>query len=393
MQIRTRPLRGYVVAAAGVVAISQVVTGGSAASSGDVARSYRQINLVSDISGVAKVTDSNLVNPWGLVHSATSPWWVSDNNAGVSTLYTGGGQPFPLPPATPLVVNIPPPATTPAQPPGSVGTPTGVVFNVFSATNPTDFVVSSNGNSAPSLFVFATEDGTISGWAPSVDLHNAILKVNNPSFPNGPVYKGLAIGSADGKNYLYASNFRDARIDVFDKSFSKVSLEGTFTDPAIPACSVSGPTCFAPFNITNIGNKLYVTYAMQKPGKHDDSGVGGFVDVYSSEGKLLKHLISQGALNSPWGLALAPDGFGQFSDDLLVGNFGDGHINAYDVKTGSLEGTLSDEDGNPIFIGGLWGLGFGNGANAGPKTTLFFTAGIGDETHGLFGALKVDNDR
>jgi uncharacterized protein (TIGR03118 family) len=377
-------LRGYVVAAAGVIAISQVVTGGRAATSGDVAHSYRQVNLQSDISGVAKFTDSNLVNPWGLVHSATSPWWVSDNNAGVSTVYRGSGEPFLVgSPPMPLVVSIPP-----APPPvgGSAGTPTGVVFNGTG-----DFAVSSKGKSAPSVFIFATEDGTIAGWAPSVDFANAITAVDRSVIPtqgNGAVYKGLAIGTTDDANFLYASNFRAGSIDVFDRTFTKVTLDGNFTDSSIP-------TGFAPFNITNIGNKLYVTYAMQKlPDKHDDqSGPGfGFVDVYSTEGKLLKRLISHGALNSPWGLALAPDGFGQFSDDLLVGNFGDGHINAYDVKTGALEGTLSDEDGNPIFIGGLWALGFGNGANAGPKTTLFFTAGIGDETHGLFGALKVDND-
>jgi uncharacterized protein (TIGR03118 family) len=370
-----RRLRLYAIVAVAAVAVTSAVTGTRVVAGGDPGRSYRQVNLVSDVSGVAAVTDPNLVNPWGLVHSPTSPWWISDNGTGVSTLYDGAGEPFPV--GSPLVVTIPPPAG------GSSASPTGVVFNGTS-----NFTLSAGATSAPALFIFATEDGTISGWAPQVDLHNAILEVDNsanPTAASGAVYKGLALGTANGADFLYATNFRAARIDVFDHAFKPVSAF-SFSDAAIPAG-------FAPFGIANIGNKLYVTYAEQNAAKHDDvSGPGnGFVDVYSSTGALLQRLVSHGVLNSPWGMALAPNGFGKFSRDLLVGNFGDGHINAYDPKNGELQGTLLDEDGKPIVIGGLWGLGFGNGANAGPTHDLFFTAGIGAEGHGLFGDLKLDD--
>ncbi len=370
-----RRLRLYAIVAVAAVAVTSAATATRVVAGGDPGRSYRQVNLVSDVSGVAAVTDPNLVNPWGLVHSPTSPWWISDNGTGVSTLYDGAGEPFPV--GSPLVVTIPPPAG------GSSASPTGVVFNGTS-----NFTLSAGATSAPALFIFATEDGTISGWAPQVDLHNAILEVDNsanPTAASGAVYKGLALGTANGADFLYATNFRAARIDVFDHAFKPVSAF-SFSDAAIPAG-------FAPFGIANIGNKLYVTYAEQNAAKHDDvSGPGnGFVDVYSSTGALLQRLVSHGVLNSPWGMALAPNGFGKFSRDLLVGNFGDGHINAYDPKNGQLEGTLLDEDGKPIVIGGLWSLGFGNGANAGPTHDLFFTAGIGDEGHGLFGDLKLDD--
>jgi uncharacterized protein (TIGR03118 family) len=370
-----RRLRLYAIVAVAAVAVTSAVTGTRVVAGGDSGLSYRQVNLVSDVSGVAAVTDPNLVNPWGLVHSPTSPWWISDNGTGVSTLYDGAGEPFPV--GSPLVVTIPPPAG------GSAASPTGVVFNGTS-----NFTVSAGARSAPALFIFAAEDGTISGWAPRVDLHNAILEVDNsanPTAASGAVYKGLALGTANGADFLYATNFRAARIDVFDHAFKPVSAF-SFSDAAIPAG-------FAPFGIANIGNKLYVTYAEQNAAKHDDvSGPGnGFVDVYSSTGALLQRLVSHGVLNSPWGMALAPNGFGKFSRDLLVGNFGDGHINAYDPKNGELQGTLLDEDGKPIVIGGLWGLGFGNGANAGPTHDLFFTAGIGAEGHGLFGDLKLDD--
>jgi len=369
--------RRYALVGIGAVAVSaSAVTLGKATASADPERSYRQVNLVSDISGVAATPDGNLINPWGLVSGPSTPFWVADNNAGVSTLYNGAGQPFPV--GSPLVVHIPPPAG------GSSAAPTGVVFN---GTN--DFAVSEGLNSAPALFIFATEDGTISGWALPVDVTHAILEVDNSKVPNaagGAVYKGLAEGSADGANYLYATNFRSGRVDVFDHAFKPVSAFG-FSDPNIP-------NGFAPFGIRNIDDKLYVTYAKQNAVKHDDvEGPGnGFVDVYSTEGELLKRLITQGVLNSPWGLALAPDGFGHFSDHLLVGNFGDGHVNAFDLNSGKADGALLDEDGNPIFNGGLWALDFGNGNASGPKTTLFFTAGVGGEAHGLFGALKLDSD-
>lgn len=330
---------------------------------------YRQTNLVSDIPGLARVTDSNLVNPWGLSHSPTSPWWVSDNHTGVSTLYKGDGTPFPV--GSPLVVTIPPPkgGTGPAAPTG----------NVFNGTS--DFAVSGNN---PGLFIFATEDGTISGWNPNVDLHNAILKVDNSG--SGAVYKGLAIGSNSSGNFLYATNFNAGVVEMYDAQFK---LVGSFTDSSLSTDCPLPNQCFAPFGIQNINGSLYVTFALQDADKHDDvKGPGnGFVDVFDTSGNLIKRLVSNGELDSPWGLALAPNGFGRFGKDLLVGNFGDGHINAYEIDTGASRGQLKDQRGNPITIDGLWALGFGNGGTAGPTDTLFFTAGPNGEEHGLFGSI------
>src|SRR5947209_3772076 len=294
---------------------------------------YQQTNLVSDIAGIAKFTDAHLVNPWGLVHGPTTPWWVSDNGAGVSTLYKGDGT------AVPLVVTIPPPAGSPA---GTTAAPTGVVFNPFLSTDPDDFLVSENGVSGPAIFIFATEDGTISGWNSTVDLHNAILMVDNSTVGAGAVYKGLAIASAGSHEFLYATNFRAGTIDVFDANFNQVSLEGSFRDSKIP-------DGYAPFVIQNLGALLYVTYAQQDAQKHDDvAGLGhGFVDVSDSDAHLLQRLVKRGKLDSPWGLALAPSDFGQFSNDLLVGNFGDGFINAYDPNTGAFLGQLEDPTDTP----------------------------------------------
>lgn len=334
---------------------------------------YLQTNLVSDISGIARFTDPNLVNPWGLAYAPKGPFWVSDNNAGVSTLYNGQGAP------QSLVVSIPSPFA------GQSGTPTGVVFNGGS-----DFVVKQGKASGAAAFIFVTEDGTIDGWSPKVNLNNAIQVVDNsvtPTPADGAVYKGATLGSdPDGRSLLYVANFRAGTIEVYDDHFRPTTVGGDFTDPNIPAG-------FAPFDVANLGGKLYVTYAKQNAAKHDDvAGAGnGFVDVFDTNGHLQKRLISHGPLNSPWGLALAPAKFGKFSNDLLVGNFGDGHIDAFNPKTGQFLGALTDPSGNPITIGGLWALKFGNGGQAGPTTTLFFTAGIGDEGHGLFGELQAVN--
>jgi uncharacterized protein (TIGR03118 family) len=328
---------------------------------------YQQTNLVSDIAGVAKFTDAHLVNPWGLVHGPSTPWWVSDNGTGVSTLYDGHGK------AIPLVVTIPPPAGSPA---GTTAAPTGVVFNGGSG-----FVVSENGKSGPSLFIFATEDGTIAGWNPNVDLNKAVLAVDHSKVGAGAVYKGLAINTSG--TLIYATNFRFGTVDVFDANFHQVSLAGSFTDPNLPQG-------YAPFGIQNIGGNLYVTYAKQNAQKHDDvAGPGhGFVDVYDANGNLIHRLISRGRLNSPWGLALAPANFGKFSNALLVGNFGDGRINAFDPNTGASLGSLKNSRGVAIQIDGLWALAFGNGNAAGQTNELFFTAGIGGEAHGLFGKIQ-----
>ena len=330
---------------------------------------YQQTNLVSDIAGVAKFTDSNLVNPWGLVHAPQSPWWVADNGTGVSTLYNGHGV------KVPLTVTIPPPGGSPA---GTTAAPTGAIFNGTGG-----FVVSANGKSGSALFIFDTEDGTISGWNPGVLPTDAVLAVDRSTVGAGAVYKGLAIGSNANGTFLFATNFRFGTIEMFDSNFN---LVGSFTDHRLPQS-------YAPFGIQNIGGNLYVTFAKQNAAKHDDvAGPGhGFVDVFDTSGNLIRRLISRGSLNSPWGLAQAPANFGQFSNDLLVGNFGDGHINVFDPNTGAALGSLQNSGGIPIQIDGLWSLQFGNGAAAGATNQLFFTAGIDGEAHGLFGMIQSEN--
>lgn len=321
---------------------------------------YRQLNLVSDIPGVARITDPNLVNPWGVAAGPTTPIWVSDNATDLSTLYAGGIDGS-IPQILPLVVRIP------------LGKPTGMVFNKTDG-----FVVHGSGESAPALFIFSSLTGAITGWSPNVPTADeAHLAVNRP----GSVYTGLAILGSGPAVRLYAADFANARIDVFDDQFADVSTPGAFVDPDLP-------DGYAPFNIQDIGNKLYVAYAKQEEGGgEEEAGPGlGYVDVYDGAGHLLKRLASQGPLNAPWGLARAPRSFGSFGGDLLVGNFGDGRVNAYNPRSGSFEGTLANEDGNPIAIDGLWALRFGNGVTGMPDT-LLFTAGIGDEEHGLFGAI------
>ena len=334
---------------------------------------YRQTNLVSDLVGEAQFTDPNLVNSWGLVHGPATPWWVADNGTGVSTLYDGNGNAFPPPPTGPLVVTIPPPA---GAAPGTLAAPTGVIFNGNGGFN-----VSENGTSFSSLFIFDTEDGTISGWNPNfADRTHAVLAVDRSDKSEGAVYKGLAIGSNSSGTFIFATNFRFGTVEMFNSNFKRVH---SFTDHHLPKG-------YAPFGIQNIGGNLYVTFALQNAAEHDDvAGPGnGFVDVFDTSGNLIRRLISRGSLNSPWGLALAPANFGQFSNDLLVGNFGDGHVNVFDPNTGTALGSLQKSAGVPIQIDGLWSLQFGNDAAAGPSNELFFTAGIGGEAHGLFGDIQ-----
>ena len=322
---------------------------------------YEQHNLVSDGAVSADLVDAALVNAWGLVASATSPWWVADNGTGLSTLYNGntGGK-------ISLTVTVP-------------GAPTGIVFS-----GGADFVVTSGTRSGPARFIFASEDGTISGWNPAVAATQAVVGVDNSA--GGAVYKGLAIASTAAGVRLYASNFHAGTVDVFDAGFHPVS--GGFTDAHLPPG-------YAPFGIQQLGGTIYVTYALQDAAKHDDvAGEGhGFVNAFDTGGHLLRRVASRGRLDSPWGLALAPADFGDVSGDLLVGNFGDGHINAFDLhrRHGKVnrQGQLEAADGRPIVIDGLWALAFGNGATAGPTNVLFFTAGPFGEAHGLFGKLVV----
>lgn len=333
---------------------------------------YAQHNILSDGSIPADHTDANLVNAWGLVSGPTTPWWISDNGSGKTTLFN-------------VATNAIQAEFTVPGAGGAQGNPTGVVFN-----GGTGFVVN-NGVGAPSAarFIFASEDGTLSAFkgAPIVTV------VPNPNAPaHDAIYKGLAIDSATAGTMLYATDFHNGKVDIFDSSFHAVTIAGAFTDPNLP-------DGFAPFGIQNINGTIYVTYALQDDDKEDDvAGPGnGYVDAYDTSGNLIRRVASAGELNSPWGLALAPDGFGRFSGDLLVGNFGDGRIHAFDpsqlTSTGEFEavGLLHSASGGPVKIDGLWALQFGHGTTAssanGLTTTLFFTAGPEHESEGLFGTL------
>jgi uncharacterized protein (TIGR03118 family) len=337
------------------------------------AKNYQQVNLVSDTVGAA-VVDANLLNPWGIVNPPGGPLWVSDNNAGVATLYNGVGTPFPV--GTPLIVTIPTPLK--GAPPA---TPTGIVWG------PRGFVVNNGVKSGAAAFIFDTEDGTISGWSPTVDPTHAILAVDNSVLDDpskSAVYKGLALGTRSTLSnnlglYLYATNFHDGFVEEYDSTFTLVT---TFTDKNLP----SG---FAPFGIRNINGNLYVTFALQDKAKHDDMpGKGnGFVDVFDTDGNMIQRFASKGKLNSPWGLALAPADFGKFSNDLLIGNTGDGTIHAYDLASGHFAGTLDDQHGKPISNDRLWSLDFGDTVVAASPSDLFFTAGINNEKDGLFGKI------
>lgn len=331
----------------------------------NIVQRYVQTNLVSDIPGVAAFTDKKLKNPWGIAFGPTSPFWIADNGTGLSTLYAKDGSPIPQLPS----VRIPPPRGS-----SSTSTPTGMVFNPT-----TDFVVSGNGNLGPAVFMFATEDGTISGWNPTVAFRRAVLAVDNSRI--GAVYKGLAFGHTALGNFVYATNFHDGSIEMYDTNFQLVK---TFTDTGLPLG-------YAPFGIQSIRGKLYVTFAKQDAAKHDDvPGAGlGFVDVFNFQGHMLQRLVSRVRLNSPWGVALAPPNFGGFGGAVLVGNFGDGKINAFDPGNGAFLGVLRDLQGHPLIIDGLWAITFGNGGSTGLKNALFFSAGPNHEADGLFGVLSV----
>ena len=309
---------------------------------------YLQTNLVSNGGVPAAVTDPHLVNAWGISFSPTSPFWIADNGTGLSTLYRGSGA------IVPLVVTVP-------ELGGGQGAPTGTVFNPVGA----DF----HGD----LFLFATEGGSIDGWrgalGTSAEVGQAV---------DGAVFKGLALDA----HRLFATDFVGGKIDTLDNAFALISPSGSFTDPGLPAG-------YAPFGIQNIGGTLYVTYALQSGGNDEVSGPGhGFVDEFDSNGNFIKRLISAGELNSPWGVALAPAGFGEFAGDLLVGNFGDGRINAFDPFTGTFLGALTDSGGTPIEIDGLWGIAFGNSGAGSNPNKLYFTAGPHEEADGLFGSVE-----
>ncbi|HUC72774.1 MAG TPA: TIGR03118 family protein [Stellaceae bacterium] len=379
-------LSRYVASAAAIAAAMIVAAPARADDDGrrGEANRYVQTNLTSDLPGVAPNTDPVLQNAWGVTFTpAASPFWISDNATGCSTLYDGTGVPQP---ATPLRVKLPlpggmvPPTAcmhndpkNPLNPTPAV--PTGLVWNP--TTMPaTAFLVP--GTMLPATFIWDTEDGTIAAWTGGLTPPDqAVLAADNSP---GAVYKGLVFGVNAKGVFLFATNFRTGTVDVFDHTYTKVTTSGGFADPKIPAG-------FAPFGIQNINGDLFVTYAKQNAAKHDDvAGRGnGFVDVFDTDGNLLQRFASRGSLNSPWGVARASFAFGKFSGDILVGNFGDGRINAFD-SDGNFLGTLRDAKGKPISIDGLWTITLGGGKNS-SSDTLYFTAGPNGETDGLFGTI------
>jgi uncharacterized protein (TIGR03118 family) len=342
--------------------------GGSMMASGTMATGFVATHLVSNVNTSTNPysgsnADTHLVNAWGIAFNPQGFVWVADNATSTSTLYDGAGVP------QPLVVAIPSGAA------GS-GRPTGIVFNGSAS-----FQITAGGLSGASVFIFAGEGGTISAWSPTVDMNNAILVVDRAAA--GKVYTGLALSSAGGGPRLNAAVFHNGVVDVFDGSFAPVVVPGAFTDPALPAG-------YAPFGIQAIGNQVFVSYAKQDaPALRAVAGPGlGAVDVFDSSGALVQRLIGVGAaLDAPWAMTMAPTGFGPFGGDLLVGNFGDGKINAFAPATGAFVNALADGNGNPFAFDGLWGLAFGNGINDQPTTTLFYAAGPSQGTLGVYGRI------
>ena len=365
------------------------------------AQNYTQVNLVANTPGVAPVTDPNLVNPWGISRTSSSPWWISDNGTGLSTLYNGAGA------INPLVVTLP--KADPKSKTFPTGTPTGTIANAST----TDFLLAPN---TPAAFLFSTIDGTISGWNPTIGIAtagaappstHAVIVVRTT---DGSSYTGLTSATVDGKRYLYAANFNKGTVDVYDNAFHKATLQShqdggsdqdanakLFTDNQLPRN-------FVPFNVQAIGNDIVVTFALHEEGKPlETDGPGlGYVDIFSSDGQLLQRLEHGDWLNAPWGVALAPLDFGTFSHDLLIGQFagggttdGSGTIAAYDLATGKFIGLVQDANGNPLAINGLWAISPGNSAAPGsfdpagsPGAELYFTSGPNHGRGGLFGYVK-----
>jgi uncharacterized protein (TIGR03118 family) len=346
------------VLAAGVLAAALA----AAALGRSAANIYSVHPLVSDTSATpASATDASLVNGWGLSAGPTTPWWAANNGTNSSTLYNGAGT------KSALTVTV-------------AGSPTGTVFN----GNAADFVISQNGKSGAARFLFATEGGTILGWTPAVNGTTAVVGADRSSA--GAVYKGLAVAS----DRLYATDFHNGRVDVFDAGFKPVTTTGGFKDAKV----AKG---YAPFGIQALGGSIFVTYAKQDAAKKDDVPVPGqaYVDEFTPDGQLVARVVNSGKknapLNAPWGLAMAPADFSVFANDLLVGNFGNGRISAY-TKRGSTwvyKGQLRHADGAPIELDGLWAIAFGNGSAAGPTNTLYFLSGPSDEKHGLYGSITA----
>jgi uncharacterized protein (TIGR03118 family) len=344
---------------AGVAALLAAAPLAFSASSGNA---YLIHNLVADQPGIADFTDPNLVNPWGIATSSGSPFWVNEGGTGLSTVYSSNGAVAAVKPT------IPPSAKGTAP-----STPTGIIWNGTGG-----FQVQGK---VPS-FIFVTADGTISCWASAVSATAAQLMVDNSS--TGALYFGLAVSAftTNTAPLLYAANFSSGNIDIFDTNYKPVAMPGAFADPSVPAG-------FAPWNIQNLGGKLYVMYAKQNVSKTFAAAGGGYVAIFDLSGNLLQHLASNGPLNAPWGVAIAPATFGAFANDVLIGNFGDGTINAFDPTTGAAQGALMDENGNTIAFPGLWGLIRGNGGSGGDANAIYFAVGTAEGKHGLFGSLQA----
>jgi uncharacterized protein (TIGR03118 family) len=354
-------------AAAGALAVGIGVVVPSAAAHGDpVAKAgttnrYDVRNLVSDQPGNAELPDPDLLNSFGISSSGTSPLWVSDNHSGLATTYSGGIDGSPVT-KDKITVQIP------------GGSPTGQTFNPTA-----DFGLSAD-HSNPAVFLFADEAGQISGWNPHVDATHAVTKASDPD----AIYKGLTLAATPNGSRLYAANFSEARIDVFDGLFAPVALApNAFTDPVVPRG-------FAPFNVQAIGDRIFVSFGKLDAAREDEvDGTGlGYVDAFTADGTLVYRVAHHELLNAPWGMVMAPQSFGRFGGALLVGNFGDGLIHAFDPLTGDLLGTLHDSNGGQVRIGRLWALRVGN-TNFGGTDAIVFSAGPGDEEHGLIGTLTA----
>ena len=356
------------VLACGAAIATLVSCGGSSSSNNStppMRSSFTVTALVSDGVVSAAHTDANLKNPWGVAFNPKGFVWVADNGTNVATLYDGNGVP------QSLVVTIPDGKNGSAS-------PTGIVFN-----GTQNFPVTENGKSGVAAFIFAGEGGTITAWAPAVGPTNAFVMYDDGT--GGAVYKGLALATMNGNNFLYATDFHNNKIDIFNTTFTKVAMPGAFTDPAIPAG-------FAPFGIQAIGSNLFVTYAMQDAARHDDvAGAGlGMVDVYDTAGNLKQRFATGGPLNAPWGIAQAPGNFGSMSGAVLIGNFGDGTINAFNASSGQAMGPLNGPNGSPIVEHGVWGIAFGNDLSNQPSSTLFLAAGPNDEANGVYGRIDLN---
>src|SRR5438270_3088509 len=349
----------------------------------DAGMGYVQANLVSDIPGLAPNTDRNLLNPWGFSENSAGQFRVAANGSGRGILLDAQGQ------KSGADIIIPPPAGSPS---GTTSTPNGVVSNTT-----VGFVITVHGRSAPATLLFSTEDGTIAGWNPTLSQTRAVIAADQSG--NGAVYKLLALGTNAHGTFIFATNFHNGTVDIFDSTFHLVHFgPGAFIDPTTGPDAI--PSDFAPFGVKNFNGTLFVTYAKQDAAKHDDvAGVGnGFIDEFDTSGNFIRRFATRGLLNSPIGATIAPADFGQFSNDVLIGNFGDSHVNAFNPVTGQFLGQLTDTHGNPLVLNGgfketdtkgLWGIGFGNGADGAGTNTLFFASGINAENDGLFGKVTV----